>query len=342
MWYPLRLKLNEREYLWGRESSCDPEEGCLIENGEFGGMKLSELIDKYAGQLLGDELIKSGSGSEARLPFRFKNIETKEALPVRVIAGKGSVSGRAVVNGRQEGGLHKLWYVIEAKADARLALGLGPDQTAEKLWQNIDGGSLPECLGYSAVKSGDVYAFPAGLVYGGGRGLALAEIEAPSSQLYTLYDYGRIEAGGQRTPLSVIKGLAVLDCGGAAKRFGGLEIRWDESARKVILASTRFFAAELYIIDDEIEEETDGGRFVMFAFTEGEAIIEYGSSFLPARCGDVVLIPAALGEYGLKGKFKALKVYVPAPEKDTTALLKKAGYSAEEIKKNVAGIGGGG
>ena len=310
MSYPLKLELVEKEYIWGREISCQPEEMSIVDNGEFAGFR--------------------------EFPFNIKFIEINELLPVQLNATNRNVNSQR----HFESGFNKIWYVLAAKPGVRLALGLVQDTNKEKLAKRIGDGTILDCLNYIDIFSGDIIGIPSGLVHAGGKGISLVEIQVAANMLYTFYDYNRVDIKGQKTPLSIIKALDATDCRRQGEKYNGLEILLNEQARKLVLAASQFFALELYIIDDEAEEETDSSSFVTHTFIEGEAIIEYGTDFLIARQGDIVMIPAALGAYRLKGKFKSLKAYVPKPEADIITPLKKAGYTGEEIKKNIGWIGG--
>ncbi len=355
MWYPLRIKPIYKEYLWGGrnlekigrqlpdgliaeslEISCSSEGISVVDNGVFAGAALTDLLELHYEELLGSALTGKYLAADIKFPFSVKLIDVCEPLSVQVY-----VPDNYTNTPRQcEYAINKLWYVLSAAPGARLALGLIQDINREQFVNNIAGGTVLECLNDIDVFPGDVISIPPGLVHAGGQGTLLVEIQSQSNLLYRLYDYNRADKKGQKMPLHLIKALNVTDCRQQGKKYGGLEIRINEMARKSVLAATQFFAAELYIIDDEVEEETDGSKFYIYVFLEGETIIEYGSNFLIARQGETVLIPAAFGEYLLKGKFKGLKIYVPDLEADIIQPLKKAGYSGEEIKKNVGGFGG--
>jgi mannose-6-phosphate isomerase len=316
----------------------------IIDNGEFADHPLSELADLYGWELLGTAFCPAGESATgddgprlSRLPLHFKFIEANDLLPVQVRA----VSQSAHSGPLKEDNDIQLWCVLEAKPGARLGLGLMEDVTARELLKAISEKSILACLKYFDVTAGDVILLPPGLVYAGGKGTLLLEIRQHANRIYTFYDYNRTDNEGQKMPLALIKALNTADWTKQAQCYRGLAVAINELAQKVVLATTPSFIAELYLVEDEVEEETDGGSFHVYVFTEGETIIEYGSNYLIARQGETVLLPAALGEYRLKGKFRALKVYLPDLESEIIQPLKKAGYSGKEIRKNIGGIGGG-
>jgi len=88
-------------------------------------------------------------------------------------------------------------------------------------------------------------------------------------------------------------------------------------------------------VDGQIEEHTDGSKFFIYLFLEGEAIVNYPNGRISVNAGESIFIPASMGNYTIKGKFRALKMYVPNIQSDIIAPLTEAGHSLEEIYMDV-------
>jgi mannose-6-phosphate isomerase len=92
---------------------------------------------------------------------------------------------------------------------------------------------------------------------------------------------------------------------------------------------------EIYNVIGEIEESTDGSKFYIYLFIEGEASVDSFNNTISVKAGESIFIPAAMGKFTIKGSFKALKMYVPDLQSDVVFPLTEAGHTLKEIQENV-------
>lgn len=90
-----------------------------------------------------------------------------------------------------EAGKEECWLVLEAEADARLAIGFERPVTRAEIEAAALDGSIEQLLAWHDAEPGDLFYLPAGTVHAIGPGLALVEVQQTSDTTFRLYDYGR-------------------------------------------------------------------------------------------------------------------------------------------------------
>lgn len=90
-----------------------------------------------------------------------------------------------------EAGKEECWLVLDAQADARLAIGFVREVSAEEIAAAAQDGTIEELLEWHPARAGDLFYLPAGTVHAIGPGLSLVEVQQNSETTFRLYDYGR-------------------------------------------------------------------------------------------------------------------------------------------------------
>jgi mannose-6-phosphate isomerase len=322
MIYPLKFKPVFKNYLWGGrnlaklgknlpeagivaeswEVSCHPEGLSMIENGEFSGMSLQELIEKQGEEVLGGATVaKYGT----KIPLLIKLIDANQKLSVQV-----HPDDDFALKNENEFGKHEIWYVISAEPGARIIYGLTPQTTKEAFALAIREEKIQAHLEYEEVFAGDIIDIPPGVVHALGAGIMIAEIQQNSNSTYRIYDYDRVDATGKKRPLHLEKALDVIDFSPRTWSPIRIEERSDgaDPYLSQLLQNTHF-KVDFYQIAGEAAPNNYPDRFVIYTVLEGEGFILSGTGHTGIHGGESVLLPAKLGEYTLKGKFKALLSY---------------------------------
>ena len=320
MLYPLKFQPIYQDYLWGGrnlaklgkeipegkvaeswEISCHPKGVNLVANGVWAGTPLTELISELGEKLLGTELYQARVSS---FPLMVKLIDANERLSVQVHPD----DQYALQCESGELGKNEMWYILDANPDAELVYGLRPGVTEEIFIQALATGEIEQCLNYVPVAPGDVFEIPAGLVHAIGAGILLVEIQQNSNLTYRIFDYNRIDQGGNPRELHLEKALQVIDFrANDQHRSGGLGL----NVEKKTLVSNTYFTVELEQINNEMIEKTDGSRFFIYVILEGTGTIWANEQLTTVTKGESILIPAGLGEYCWRGDFQTLKAYLP-------------------------------
>lgn len=273
--------------------ACHKNGMSVIANGEFKGKRLDELIREKGQELLGTKIDKT------TFPLLVKLINAKESLSVQVHPNDSYAK-------RVEGELGKteVWYVVEAFEGANLVVGTKAGCTKEQFKKAIEEGELENYMNRIPVRKGDVYFVESGLIHAIGEGVIIAEIQQNSDTTYRVYDYNR----GRE--LHIQKALDVVNLELNGERSIGKKIDYD-SYNKIRYCTCEKFILEMYDIYDKVRESSDKERFYIFTCVDGEGEIISSGVSESIKKGDSFLIPAALGEYEIKGKLKILKSYVP-------------------------------
>src|SRR5688572_18495983 len=115
-----------------------------------------------------------------------KLLFTSQPLSIQVQPDDAFARSIGLPNGKTEA-----WYVVEAAAGAKVALGLSRSCSPQQLRRAIEDGSIAELVVWRSVVAGDVVSVPAGTIHAIGAGLVIAEIQQRSDTTFRLFDYGR-------------------------------------------------------------------------------------------------------------------------------------------------------
>ena len=115
-----------------------------------------------------------------------KLLFTSEPLSIQVHPDDTFARAMGMPNGKSEA-----WYIISAKPDAKIGVGLTHRVTPQQLRASIRDGSIVELVEWRPVAKGDVIFIPAGTIHALGGGIVLAELQQHSDATFRLFDYGR-------------------------------------------------------------------------------------------------------------------------------------------------------
>jgi mannose-6-phosphate isomerase len=115
-----------------------------------------------------------------------KLLFTEQKLSVQVHPDDTFAQSIGLPNGKSEA-----WYVLSARDEAQVALGLNRKLNASELRASILDNSIADLIAWHSVKAGDVFFVPAGTIHAIGPGLILAEIQQRSDATFRMFDYGR-------------------------------------------------------------------------------------------------------------------------------------------------------
>ncbi len=133
------------------------------------------------------ELWFERANKNAQVPaLLLKLLFTSEPLSIQVHPDDTYARAMGLPNGKSEA-----WYILSAKPDAKIGVGLKHRITPQQLRASIQDGSIVDLLEWRAVAKGDVIYIPAGTIHALGAGIVLAELQQHSDATFRLFDYGR-------------------------------------------------------------------------------------------------------------------------------------------------------
>jgi mannose-6-phosphate isomerase len=315
--YPIKMTPAFKDYLWGGdklikewakpcptpiaaeswELSGHKNGQSIAENGELKGLTLSEIVEKWGKECLGEN-----SKSSDRFPILIKLIDSKQKLSIQV-----HPDDAYSLKNEGEFGKTEMWYIVDAEPNSGLMCGFKKDITKEEYSESIKNNTLTELLNFIPVQKGDTFFIAPGTVHAICEGTIIAEIQQNSDITYRVFDYGRVGADGKERPLHIEKALDVSNLKGQAyngKPIGEKEMK--EGFTQTLLASCQYFTVFELAIENECLLNSTEESFSALTFTEGNGIIQWENGEIAFKKGDTFFIPAKLGAYKIFGKATVL------------------------------------
>ncbi len=273
---------------WG--ISAHENGDCVIANGEYAGMHLSELFDRHR------ELFGNMEGD--RFPLLTKLIDAESDLSIQVHPD----DEYARVNENGANGKTECWYILDAKEDATIIIGHNAASRSEvermikeKRWKDF--------IREIPVKKGDFFHIIPGTVHAIKGGTLLLETQQSSDITYRVYDYDRLSDGKPR-PLHVAKSIDVIKA-----PFIDEEPEKNENvtlnSNMEQLVSCHYFS--VWKLDVEGSETIVMDQpFMLASVVEGEGDIDKE----PIKKGSHFIIPCGYGTARFEGN---MKLIVSAP-----------------------------
>lgn len=143
----------------------------VIDNGEFEGKTITELVEQFKGQLVGEK-VYANTGNE--FPLLIKFIDAKSDLSIQVHPDDELAARRHNSKGKTE-----MWYVVGADEGAHLLSGLSEKITPEEYVKRVENNTITDVLTNFNVKAGDVFFLPAGRIHAIGTGCSSLKSSRP-------------------------------------------------------------------------------------------------------------------------------------------------------------------
>lgn len=269
----------------------------VVADGPHAGRTLREVIAADPTAIFGRHVPPAG-----KFPLLFKFIDARQELSVQVHPNDDQA---ARLKGPGFRGKTEAWVILDADpATSRVYAGFKPGVTAEKFRAAMAAGTTPDTLHSFTPKAGDCVFLEAGTVHAIGANILLFEVQQTSDITYRLFDWNRVDAKTkQPRELHIDHGLACANFAAGPcnpvvpNRDGG----WDE------LVACRYFSVHR----THTPPNTVGcvGECRVVACVGGEGRV----GGRPVTVGDVLLLPAALGEVPVTGSPRLLEIALGAP-----------------------------
>ncbi|RJP60278.1 MAG: mannose-6-phosphate isomerase [Candidatus Auribacter fodinae] len=261
----------------------------VITNGSLKGMTLRDAIEKLQNKLIGT---KRRLDHKGRFPLLIKYLDAHQKLSVQVHPD----DELACAFGEDDPGKAELWYIIHADPGARIIHGC--DASIKNVTSDD---SISELLEKSfhcrKISSGDVVFNPAGMVHALLGGTVLLEIQQNSDVTYRLFDWGRAGLNGELRELHLEKGIAAINSAIDESNNYRTSASLIHDVEELIDCS--YFKVDLMRLKSPFRNECDGSAFHIVVALEGMGTLQYRNAQIPLYKGDILLLPAALGEYSI-------------------------------------------
>ncbi|MDE6625123.1 MAG: mannose-6-phosphate isomerase, class I [Lachnospiraceae bacterium] len=262
--------------------SAHPNGDGEIANGEYSGMKLSELFDKHR------ELFGNIPGE--KFPLLTKIIDAKGDLSIQVHPDDTYAAEH------ENGSLGKMecWYILDCDKDATIIIGHNAKDRQE-LEDMISNKRWSEFIREIPIKKGDFFQINPGCVHAIKGGTMILETQQNSDITYRVYDYDRLQNGKPRE-LHVKQSIDVIKVPFEPAALGTGE------QQSVNAWFEQLITCEYYTVwkADLKGEETlvRDQKFLLASVIEGSASID-GT---PVEKGDHFIIPAGMKDMKVEGE----------------------------------------
>lgn len=321
--YPLKFKKVFKEKIWGGnkfktllnmeipedinigeswEVTCHKNGMSVVENGEFSGKTLEELIDSYKDKLLGEEVYKTYGN---KFPLLIKYLDVNDRLSVQV-----HPSDEYALRVEGEFGKSESWYIIDASEDAKLIMGLATGISKEKFLEKVKNNDFDDLFNIISVKKGDFIYVEPGVVHASLEGsVVICETQQNSDTTYRIYDFDRI-VDGEKRELHIDKAVEVIE-------FNKNPFISREDERKIIqnqntkiqnLTRNEYFNIDKINVSG-VYKDTVYKNFVILSILDGEGKVIFNDKEYKLGKGDTYFIPANL-EVKYEGELEILKSFL--------------------------------
>ena len=313
---PLKMQPCYKETLWGGdrlkkefgkadapdltaeswELAAHPAGMSRVADGPLKGMSVADLGALDRKSFWGDAC----RGDE--FPILVKLIDARKDLSVQVHPSDCSALPEQGERGKAE-----MWYIVDCVPQAFLYFGFSERLTRDEMLRRAEDGSICEVLNRVPVEKGDVFSILPGTVHAIGAGTLIAEIQQNSDTTFRVYDYRRRGADGKLRPLHLKRASEVMNYAPLVPE----ECRANSTATFPAFTMTemftcRYFRAHKLDVRTEARLCCDGRSFQHLLCVEGSGVIATDNTSYPLRRGDSYFLPAALGDYLIRGQCRVL------------------------------------
>lgn len=257
-----------------------------IVNGFLEGNSISDILETYLGDLVGDNIYEY-FGNQFPLLIKYLNVEGR--LSVQVHPTDAVAAERYDCLGKNE-----FWYVVDAKPDAKVYMGLNRDSSAAEFYEKCHDGSIVDLMNVYHPKPGDCFYIKAGTVHAAEGGIVIAEIQENSDATLRLYDWGFENNPATRREMHLDEAIDCIDY----EKYKASELFRPAAEARGVVCDCRWFTISILPLRERYEADPDKfNSFVLYMCTSGAATLTWEGGKEEIAAGDTVLIPAAMGAY---------------------------------------------
>jgi len=261
-------------------------DNCEVANGPLAGTKLGDLCKRF-----GRELVGATAREAERYPLLIKFLFPHDKLSVQVHPDDETARRHGEPCGKTE-----CWYVVDARENAQVALGLKGGTTREAFEQSIHANRAEELLNWIGLSAGDMIYVDAGTVHTLGAGAIILETQQNSDTTYRLYDYGRPRE------LHIRDGMEAMKERTAAGKIRPSQIQPGHE----LLIETDCFTVERFVLSEPKRFASEAGRHAQnLVAVDGCGVVEAaGCEPVMFQRGEAVVIPASVGVFRVRPQWQ--------------------------------------
>ncbi len=313
---PLKMRPCFKDYLWGGtrlrnefgknnapkkiaeswELACLPDGASTVESGRYRGLDIAALACEDRSAFWGSDC------QGEQFPLLVKLIDANQCLSIQV-----HPSDITALPEQGETGKAEMWYIVDCEPQAYLYLGFSQKISPDEFLQRARDGTICDVLNRVPVSRGDVFYILPGTIHAIGAGILIAEIQQSSNTTFRIYDYQRRDHFGHLRPLHLERAAQVLSYTPIVpKECKANNAVYFPEFQMHEMFSCRHFRAYRLDVQNSVTMNCDGRSFQHVLCVEGSGnIYAKGEEHALSR-GDSYFLPAALGEYQIRGTCRVL------------------------------------
>jgi len=328
--YPMKFKPIYKDKIWGGQKikkvlnhdygnmpNCGEmwllsgvwDEQSVVENGDFAGDEINDLVETFMGDLVGESVFDRYG---EQFPILVKVIDANDWLSVQVHPDDEIAQKRGFENGKTE-----MWYVMQADKDSKLVMGLNHNIDKERYINILKTNNIERYLNNIEAVEGDVFYIPAGMIHALGPGIMVAEIQQTSDVTYRIYDWDRIDVAGMKRQLHIPESVDAID-------FTQVDCQKTEYQRETqnatvpVINSPYFTTNYLQLQGQMVKDYSPIDSFVILLCVDGTFALQWDGGSLAVKKGECVLIPNSVKKVNIVSieQSKMLEVYCDIPKEE--------------------------
>lgn len=271
----------------------------VVSDGEYAGVKIDSLLEKYGDEILGRNIHRIYGN---KFPLLVKFIDANKDLSIQVHPDDNLARERHGCWGKTE-----LWYTLDPLPGAYIYSGLQESTTPEQLQRHIEDNTFGDILAKFTPQRGDLFYLPAGRIHSIGAGNLILEIQQTSDITYRVYDYNRTDHNGHKRELHIDLALDAIDFRVHEDYMRHIE---PLTNREIVLKECPFFTATLINICESFRLQIARyNSFRIVIATKGcGLIVDNWGHETEIKQGETLLIPAATHWVDLLAQSKDLEI----------------------------------
>ena len=319
--YPLIFEPIIKEKLWGGknlnkilnkprmsdhdgeswELSCVPDNVSVLRNGPLAGKTLTELIEQFRGDLVG-EAVYEEHGSI--FPLLIKFIDAQQDLSIQVHPDDELAKNRHNSFGKTE-----MWYVIDSEPDASIIVGFSEPLNVSQYLDYVENNKLMSILNRERVQPHDVFFIPAGRVHTIGKGLIIAEIQQTSDVTYRIHDFDRVDTKGSKRELHNDLAIEAIDF----TIPDSYKTIYERASSEQVIGTSNYFTTKRRLLNKSTTLNFDHSSCTILMCIEGSYDVSYFDELPTISKGDTVLVPSCIEELRLRPQSNGILLEIKIP-----------------------------
>ena len=284
------------------ELSAFPGRESVVAGGEDRGLTLSQLVQRYGADLVGEDVYRRYGDS---FPLLIKVIDARRDLSIQVHPDDEMAMRRHGCQGKNE-----MWFIIDADEGATIRAGFNSTLSPEDFDRRIADGTLLDVMNAAPSRWGDVFYIPAGQIHTIGGGNLLVEIQQSCDITYRVWDYNRRDADGNLRQLHVQEAREALDFNAHDCQVRDFSMIGEGTKR--LTRNCDFEVDRLDFDDGYTLELPQPHSFVaMFCVKGATTLHAEGMPPQSIHQGEVALVPAIVDRVEMTGTAALLLTTVP-------------------------------